>query len=263
MPGETIDYLGQLARNSARFAEVLAAAADGAPVPTCPGWTSEDLLWHLAEVQWFWGTIVRDELTGAEAEALKPVRPVGRLAGRGFFERASAELRAVLAATPPYAPAWTWSTEQTAGFVRRRQAHEALIHRVDAELVAGADRMPIDPRFGADGVDEVLRIMYGDHPAWGRFDPEPAQTVLLRTTDTGDAWLITLGRFAGTDPGDGVHYDEPALAVAAEASSPAAMLTGRAEDLDLWLWHRPPAQPLTRTGDPAVLAAFEASFAQG
>ena len=37
----------------------------------------------------------------------------------------------------PAEPAWTWSAEQTVGFTLRRQAHEALIHRLDAEQTAG------------------------------------------------------------------------------------------------------------------------------
>ena len=56
------------------------------------------------------------------------------------------------------------------GFVRRRQAHEALIHRIDAELTAGR-RTPVDPLLGADGVDEALRVMYGGVPGVGQVHP--------------------------------------------------------------------------------------------
>ena len=54
-----LDYLGHLARESARFAHAVSMAAPDAPVPPCPAWNADDLLWHLGEVQWFWGTIVR------------------------------------------------------------------------------------------------------------------------------------------------------------------------------------------------------------
>ena len=114
----------------------------------------------------------------------------------------------ILAATPPDTPAWTWSEDQTVGFIRRRQAHEALIHRVDAELTAGR-RTPMDPGLSADGVDEALRVMYGGAPPWGSFTPTGAGTLRLRASDTGDTWLVTTGRFTGTDPGDGTSYDEP------------------------------------------------------
>ena len=34
--------------------------------------------------------------------------------------------------------------DHTVGFIRRKQAHEALIHRIDAEVAAG-NRTPMDP----------------------------------------------------------------------------------------------------------------------
>jgi hypothetical protein len=56
----TLDYPAHIRDESARFAEVLRDAPAQAQVPTCPDWRSDDLLWHLARVQWFWGHIVRD-----------------------------------------------------------------------------------------------------------------------------------------------------------------------------------------------------------
>jgi uncharacterized protein (TIGR03083 family) len=133
--------------------------------PTCPAWTADDLLWHLAEVQWFWGTVVREQVSGPEATKLKPSRPAGGAALWDFYIRASHDLGQALASASPDDPAWTWSSDQTVGFIRRRQAHEALIHRVDAELTAG-DRTPMHARLNADGIDEALRIMYGVCRPW-------------------------------------------------------------------------------------------------
>ena len=55
-----LDYVAALTRESARFAEAIRGAAPDTPVPTCPGWTADDLLWHLGEVQWFWAAVVRE-----------------------------------------------------------------------------------------------------------------------------------------------------------------------------------------------------------
>src|SRR5215469_6263772 len=139
-----LDFLDHLARESARFAEAITAAPPGATVPSCPGWNADDLLWHLGEVQWLWGMVVRERVTGDRAETLKPPRPADRAGLAAFYDCASHGLADILAATPPDTPAWTWSEDQTVGFIRRRQAHEALIHRVDAELTAGR-RTPMDP----------------------------------------------------------------------------------------------------------------------
>jgi uncharacterized protein (TIGR03083 family) len=262
MPDE-LDYLAHLARESARFAAAVQLAGPTVPVPSCPDWTADDLLWHLAEVQFFWGTIVREGLPGDEADKRKPERPAGRAGLLAFYQQASRDLGEVLAAASPDTRAWTWSDDQTVGFIRRRQAHEALIHRVDAELAA-ASRTPLDPRLAADGVDEALRVMYGGVPSWGRFTPDPARTVRLRATDTGDSWLVTLGRFTGTDPGDGTPVDVPDIKAADRdtGAAAAAEITGAAADLDCWLWHRPPLGPVQHSGDPDVLSGLDAVLGQ-
>jgi uncharacterized protein (TIGR03083 family) len=262
--GTDVDYLAHLASESARFAEVMHQVQPTAPVPSCPDWNADDLLWHLAEVQWFWATVVREKLTGSQVDQRTPERPSGRAALFAFFERASHDLGEILAATPPEAPAWTWSQAQTVGFIRRRQAHEALIHRIDAELTAD-DRTSMDPKLSADGVDEALRVMYGGTPEWGRFEPERARTLRLRTSDTGDSWLVTLGLFVGTDPADGTAYREPDInAAGSDPGTPAmAAISGYAGDLDCWLWHRPPVGPVELSGDQDVLGRFESTIAPG
>ena len=259
-----LDYLVHLARESARFAEVIAAVPPEARVPSCPDWSADDLLWHLGEVQWFWGTIVRERLTGEQAEQRKPGRPAGRAGLLAFYQRASRDLGEVLAAAQADTPAWTWSHDQSVGFIRRRQAHEALIHRVDAELAARS-RSRMDPHLAADGVDEALRIMYGgDVPEWGRFTSGSGTALRLQATDTADVWLITVGRFTGTDPSDQVSYDQPGIQVTSDpAARAASALHGNAADLDCWLWRRPSLMPIARSGDPELLSRFDSIIAPG
>jgi uncharacterized protein (TIGR03083 family) len=259
-----LDYLGHVARESARFGEVLRDAPDDDRVPTCPDWDATDLLWHLAKVQWFWASVVRlGLLEDADVEGLEAQRPADRAGVHAFFERASRDLQAALSEASPDDPAWTWSTDHTVGFIRRRQAHEALIHRLDAELTVGR-RTPMDPWLCADGVDEALCVMYGGQPSWGSFTPAEDQTVRVVATDTEDSWLVTLGRFAGTDP-DGGDVDEPDLRVATTdwGGAAAATVSGAAADLDCWLWHRPTVGTLARAGDAAVLETFESITAAG
>ncbi len=265
-----LDYLDHLARDSARFVEALRQTNPETRVPSCPDWDADDLLWHLAEVQWFWGAIAGRGLTrGEDVEALdNGGRPSDREGLLAYFASATADLHGALSASTPETPAWTWSDEQSIGFIRRRQAHEALIHRLDAELTAG-DRTAMDPDLATDGVDELLHVMYGGTQPWGRFTPDPTQTVAVHTTDTDRSWLVTLGQFTGTGP-DGTTYDEPDLAVASsdDAASdtrepPAATLRGVAADLDCWLWHRPPLGEVERGGDPSVLSRFDETIAPG
>ena len=265
MTDPSLDYLAHLATESDRFAAALAAADPAARVPSCPDWAADDLLWHLGEVQWFWGTIVRDRLQDpSAAEEGKPDRPATTEALTGWFAEVSRDLGLHLAATAPETQVWTWADDHTVGFIRRRQAHEALIHRVDAELTAGS-RTPMDPALSSDGVDEVMRVMYGGAPAWGEFTPEEKSTVRIVATDTGQTWVATLGWFVGTDPDGGQLVDDSDLRVAAtdDGSAVAAEIRGTAADLDCWLWHRPPVGEIEQTGDPDVLAAFATTIAPG
>lgn len=254
-------YLAHLRDESVRFAEAIAAAPAGRKVPTCPDWTREDLLWHLAGVQFFWASVVRERITdGAVADGVDLHRP----ADEGLpplFRRASAELVRVLGNTAPTTPVWTWwDPDRTAGFVLRRQTHEALIHRVDAELLAD-DRTPLDPQLAADGVDEAVRIMYSP-PPWGAF--EPVGELRLRCRDTGHSWLVRAGRCTGTDPDSGESLDEMLIVTAEDdGRTPAAAVEGAAADLDCLLWNRPPLGPVERSGDPDALAALDAVLSSG
>ncbi|GAB2749648.1 maleylpyruvate isomerase family mycothiol-dependent enzyme [Nocardioides pakistanensis] len=260
----TIDYLAHLREESARFVSVLRDAPADGQVPSCPDWDTDDLLWHLGEVQWFWGTIVRDDVQ--DPDGLDRVeRPQDRASLLSFFDESTKQLQRALADTAPEEPRWTWSQDRTAGFIRRRQAHEALIHRVDAELTADVARAPMDPELAGDGVDEALRIMFGGCPPWGRIDVDPAATLRVRCTDTGHSWLVTLGRFSGTSPDGKEYVDEPAIDVAdADSGEPvAATVEGAAADLDCWLWGRPTVNALERTGEESVHARFQDVVSQG
>jgi uncharacterized protein (TIGR03083 family) len=167
-----LDYLDHLARESARFGEVMREAPSHLPVQSCPDWNADDLLWHLGEVQWFWGTIVREKVTGSQAGQLKPLRPADRAGLLNFFERASHDLAETLAAATPETHAWTWSEDQTVGFIRRRQAHEALIHRIDAEITAG-DRTPMDAISVPTESTRPCASCTGDCPHGGPSPPPP------------------------------------------------------------------------------------------
>jgi uncharacterized protein (TIGR03083 family) len=257
------DYLEHLRRESARFADALRATAPDAAVPSCPEWTADDLLWHLCWVQLWWATVVRDDVTGDAARAMLPERPADHAALLTLYADAAGQLGAELAGRPGDDTVWTWSSDRTVRFVLRRQAHEALIHRVDAELASG-DRTPMDRSLCADGVEEALRVMYAFVPDWATITQEPGRTIRFSATDTGDTWLVTLGRFTGTDP-DGTRHDEPDIVTAAtDPGGPvAAEIRGTAADLDCWLWHRPTVGDLEREGDQDVVATFEAVISPG
>lgn len=260
MPLGCLPYLDHIARESARLRAALAAAPPGARVPTCPDWDADDLLWHLGEVQWFWGEIAQRRLTDpADLDAMgqaREDRPPERAALLGFCERSSERLVRVLGELSPDTELWMWSDDHSAAYIQRRQAHEALIHRLDAELTVG-ERTEIDCRLAADGVDEALRVMRGYVPQPGRSHEPLGGTVDVVALDAMHTWTVRPVRIAGTDAdGEVVEAERFAVADGPDAAA-AAQICGAAADLDCWLWNRPVAHALERDGDPAALAAID------
>ncbi|HSJ33906.1 MAG TPA: maleylpyruvate isomerase family mycothiol-dependent enzyme [Acidimicrobiia bacterium] len=245
-----------LAVESDRFREVIEYAGADRTVPTCDQWSADDLLWHLAEVQRFWAEVVGRRPAGPDSID-SPVRPGDRKQTLEFFDAAHRALRTALADAEDGEEAWTWTEDQTVGFIRRRQAHEALIHRVDAELTAGADIRSVEPRIAADGVDEILNVMIGGSPSWGEFDPEPA-TLGLETADFDGRWLLRFGRFRGTSPQSGNTYDLDAAVLESDTARPDCTVRAPAWTLDRWLWGRAAGDEVTIDGQASLATRLRA-----
>lgn len=252
-----MDFVELTRQASDRFLAACSAAGPGRAVPACPGWDSGDLLWHLTEVQDFWGSVVGARPAGPDAID-KVVRPAGE-ALPDLFEDRSARMVAALAEADPYDECWSW--DETGGgsvaWVRRRQAHEAIVHRVDAEQAAGWDPAPIAPDVAADGVDECLRVQLGGIPSWATFRGGGG-TVELVATDTGARWWLELGRMTGTSLSSGRHHDLSTLRVLEQLRDPSALVAAPAVDLYLWLWGRGDQSGLEVDGDEALVGSLRA-----
>lgn len=275
----------RIAAEAARSSAVLTALPPDTPVPTCPDWTALDLLWHVTEVHEFWAAILAtDARTDADAEKADGTtapRPEGtdareQLAARR--EQATAALLEQLAAKEDAAPAWSWfSGDQSVGFTRRMQVHEATVHRVDAELTAGEGTLsPIDPEVAADGLDHATAVMFAaSHdwiPDWATLDP----LALLRLLPAGlEAIDVEVAHWHGTNPKDGEEVDHlvarPLPAGADPEALPYAQAEGSPVGLYLWLWGRSAAldhlpggaEQVDLSGDEDAVAAVMDLLAQG
>ncbi len=224
-----------------RFTSALADAAGradlGTHVPTCGAWTLGDLVRHLGEVQHFWSYIIANRPAGP-ADYDQPPRPQdGDLVAN--LRDANDSLVGALAAAAPNDEAWSWAAEQTVRFTLRRQTHEALTHCVDGLLALDKSLPEVAPELAADGIDEMVQVMLepnaesADIIAANTDSPgtDAPGTVMLAATDTSDTWTITVGQ------GD-------------------CTITGRALDLNLWLWGRGDLSALTITGAAAQADAL-------
>ena len=250
-------------REAARFAHVLRDVPDAAVVPSCPGWTAADLLWHLTEVHLFWGAVVGSGATTDEQveaiEHAKPVRPADRTAALALRSRATEGLLSALRSTFPDAPAWSWfESDQTVGFTLRMQTHEATIHRVDAELTAGLPVSTIADDIAVAGLDHVIDVMWAWVP--GGVEAIPVGVVEFRPAGA-EPRLVELYRWTGDAWGERYVNQIAARRADADARPARAVVAGEPGQLDLLVWGRP--ADVDRSGDVELLADFAELIAFG
>ena len=253
-------YLAHLRSESSRFRDVLTGLDPLTRVPTCPDWTADDLAFHLTEVHHFWTWVFThrpDEPT--DEHYSEPERADSFDAQLEAFDRQSAALADALAGADPADEAWSWSADHTVGFTYRRQALEALVHRFDADLTAGKPIGPTDAALAADGVAEVLGVMYGgDVPAWGELGLLP-HYIKVEITDADEVLWVQLGHFSGTDP-DGIDHEEDAIDLVPDPGvEPDAVITGEALPLLARLWRRGDGAAIHVAGDLLMIDRFRSA----
>lgn len=236
---ESEEYLEVIRTEAAAIGAVLDAhrAAD---VPSCPGWTVEQLVNHLGRVHRWVTAMVRSR----SAERLDfPPRP--ERVDAEWLAEGVAELTAALEEAGPDAPMFTFPNGGgTSRFWFRRQAEETAVHRWDAEHAADpASAGPIDTEVALAGVDELLDVLWAGRPI------ELDGTLHLHATDSPHGeWVIRLD-------------DDRTLLVGHGHEKGDAAVRATASDLLLWLWGRPiPGDRLEVFGDGAVLGQWRAAF---
>ena len=224
-----LDHLSLLAGFQDEFLTTIPKVDPTARVLACPAWQVRHLVVHLARVHhWAAGRARR-----------KAETPLGRgpfdLAG--LYAGCAAELRATLGELDPTARAATLVGPGPVAFWHRRQVHETLVHLWDLRTAGGLDA-DAAPGVWADGVDEVVTMLWPRQVARGRSEPL-GRGVGLVSSDTDGSWV--LGAQQPVDP----------------VSAAAVTVTGPARSLDLLLWRRvaPDEAGLTITGDRAALDA--------
>ncbi|HEX6500726.1 MAG TPA: maleylpyruvate isomerase family mycothiol-dependent enzyme, partial [Micromonosporaceae bacterium] len=195
-------------------------------VPTCPGWTTADLVRHVAEIYLHKVAAMR---LGAwpspwPPEGIEHEEPIALL------DRAYADLTGEFARRAPEEATRTWyRPDRTVGFWHRRMAQETVIHRVDAELAAGDTLAPIPDDLAVDGVDEVLtRFLDYLSKRWSEGFGDTlrqAQALPVRVAVGGSSWLVQPSPEGVDVTPDG-------------SGSAEATVTGQPDLMLLWLWRR-------------------------
>ena len=235
-------YLAHLASDGRRMAELARGDLD-APVPTCPDWTLRDLIEHTGFVHRWQTAVVRDAPPSFPDGATWRHGPAEGESWSDWFQAGVDAAVRDLRDVDPATARWTWfEPDQTVGWYHRRITQETLVHRLDAELTAGA-LTPVDPELAADGIAEMCEVFIPS--ATGQPIGGSGGTLHLHATDADSEWLLTL------------HADR--VDVERGHAKGDAAVRGVAQDLLLLTWGREPLGELEIFGDESVLATFRAA----
>jgi uncharacterized protein (TIGR03083 family) len=240
-------WLAGLRAEATAFASAAAEAPPDAPVPSCPEWTTTDLVHHLGSVyEWTRAVLIRGGTQRPDPREHPQGVPTGE-EGLAWWRGRYADLMATLTATDPDAPAWNWAPQsKTASFWDRRTAHETAVHRWDMQI-AVAVAEPIEAKLAADGVTEVLDSWL---PAGRRRSTDHAHGVVqLAASDAAQEWLIRLR-------GEGVALLDTDTILDTDEPHARVHALGTASDLMLALYGRVGFDMLELTGDASLLEAL-------
>jgi len=231
------------------FAVTVAGADMRAPVPTCPGWSTYDLVTHLGNVHAWAATVVETGRVAAEQND-EPANRKSKTVAEWYAGKAE-DLYEVLRSADPEAPCWNFAFGMgKAGFWPRRQLHETSIHGVDLALAAG--RIPdLRPDIAADGIDEALRVFLHRMHMRG-YPADLAAPMSIVATDVVEAWTVR------PTVVDGVPAQQSGPEVLGGVNEDADRIEGPAAAVYALLWKRLPASDasLSFSGDPARINAF-------
>jgi uncharacterized protein (TIGR03083 family) len=238
-----------LGSDFARLREMVVGLEADAQVPSCPEWTVADLTAHVGAVYLHKVACMR---TGTEPDPWPPAGLADEAAATplALVDRGYGDLTHEFDTRPPEAPAGGWyAPDRTVGFLIRRMAQEAVMHRLDAEIAAGVPAAPVPADLAVDGIDEFLyRFLEYGTVAW----LESAREVLagtdggaVRLSTTGEAWLVR-------PTPEGVQVSS------AGSEAGLASVSATPTDLLCWLWGRAGDDRVTITGDAERVAQLRA-----
>lgn len=149
-------FFAEIRSSAAKLADIVRTEDPDLPIPACPDWSLRQLATHLGRVHRWAAEIVS---TRAAQRIPFDAAPDGQYpaerAAQASWLTAGADRVISAVADAGSAQVWAFGSMAPATFWARRQAHETMMHRADAELTVGRD-VVLGTGLAADGIDEWL-----------------------------------------------------------------------------------------------------------
>ncbi|HSS23088.1 MAG TPA: maleylpyruvate isomerase family mycothiol-dependent enzyme [Mycobacterium sp.] len=227
-----MDYAAAFLEENRAFSELFRDIDETTPVPTCPGWTLNQLLRHVGRGDRWAAQIVRDRLDNyldpRSVEGGKP--PPDPADAISWLHGGAQRLVDAVELSGVETPVWTFLGPRPANWWIRRRLHEVAVHRADAAFAVGSE-FGLDADVAADGITEWLErvaIQAGNDGAALPLDD--GNTIHLHATDTG---LNEPGEWTLGVSGNGIIWSH-------EHGKGTVALCGRATELLLAVLRRVP-----------------------
>jgi uncharacterized protein (TIGR03083 family) len=182
-----VDFASAYLEQTRAFGDLISDADPSTPVPTCPGWTLDQLFRHVGRGDRWAAQIVREKrdefLDFRSVEGGKP--PPDRDDAISWLHGGAQRLVDAVEQSGVETPVWTFLGPRPANWWIRRRLHETAVHRADAAIALGSD-FTLEADIAADGITEWLeRVAIQAGSDGGPLPLEDGDTIHLHATDPG------------------------------------------------------------------------------
>jgi uncharacterized protein (TIGR03083 family) len=182
-----VDYAAAFIEENRAFSELFYDVDDSLPVPTCPGWSLQQLFRHVGRGDRWAAQIVHDRLDHfldpRSVEGGKP--PPDPADAVSWLRGGARRLVDAVELSGMETPVWTFLGSRPANWWIRRRLHETAVHRADAAIAIGGD-FTLAPDIAADAITEWLERVEIQAGGEGAALPlEAGNSLHLHATDAG------------------------------------------------------------------------------
>lgn len=225
-----MDFASAYLEQTRAFGDLIRDADPSTPVPTCPGWTLDQLFRHVGRGDRWAAQIVREKrdqfLDFRSVDGGKP--PPDRADAISWLHGGAQRLIDAVEQSGVETPVWTFLGPRPANWWIRRRLHEAAVHRADAAIAIGSD-FTLEADIAADAITEWLERVAIQAGSDGAPLPlEDGDTIHLHATDPG---LVEPGEWT-------IRVADGAITFAHEHGKATVALRGGATELLLALLRR-------------------------